>query len=286
MENNKIKKQAKARTITRKSIITLIIWFFGIMMFVPFLWMISSSFKSTEAVFTYPIEWIPSNPTLHAYKKVLGGKVPFLRFYLNSIKVTGIAMVGTFFSCTMAGFAYAKLRFVGRDKLFLLKLMTTMIPGMVTLMPTFLLYSKLGLVDTHAALYLGYFLGGTYGVFLMRQAFMSLPGDLLDAAKIDGASYPRTYWSIALPNVKASWTTLLFLYFIWSWNNYEGPLLYLRTPAKYTLPFAVKYLSDQYSQDTAAIMAANVLMLLPIMILFFVAQKSFVQSLVSSGIKG
>ena len=168
----------------------------------------------------------------------------------------------------------------------MLKLMTTMIPGMVTILPTYLLYSKLHLINTHAALWLPTFFGGAFGVFIMRQAFIALPRDLIEAAKIDGASHPRIYWNIALPNVKAAVATLLFMYFIWTWNDYEKPLLFLRDNHLFTLPFAVKYFADEQFQNYPAIMAANVLMLAPIIIFFFSCQKFFVKSLVTSGVKG
>ena len=151
---------------------------------------------------------------------------------------------------------------------------------------THLLYSKMHLVNTHAALWLPAFFGGAFGVFIMRQAFMSLPRDLMEAAKIDGAGHPRIYWSIALPNVKASVATLIFMYFIWTWNDYEKPLLFLRSKELFTLPFAVKFFADEQMQNYPAIMAANVCMLLPIIIFFVSCQKYFVQSLVTSGVKG
>jgi ABC-type glycerol-3-phosphate transport system permease component len=199
--------------------------------------------------------------------------------------VSALSLVGTFFACSMAGFAYAKINFAGRDKLFMLKLMTTMIPGMVTLLPTYMIYSALGLRNTLAALWLPYFFGGTFGVFLMRQAFMSLPNSLVEAAKIDGASLPCIYWRIAMPNVKTSLSTCLFMYFLWSWNDYERPLLYIWDNAKQTLPLAVKIFSDGEAQNYPAIMAANVLMLLPILLFFIFCQKFFVASLTSTGIK-
>lgn len=276
------------RTTVRigKLITTVLIWFFGIMMVIPFIWMLSTSFKGMNEVFTFPIEWIPSNPTLKGYKALLDGTVPYFTFFFNSVKVAVIAVIGTFFSCTMAGYAYAKIDFVGHNKLFLLKLITTMLPSMVTILPTYMIYSKLGLLNTHAALWIGYFFGGTFGVFLMRQAFLSIPSALVDSAKIDGAGNFRIYWSIALPNVKSSAATLVFLYFLWSWNNYETPLLYIWDEKLYTLPLAVKYFADDQMQNYPAIMAANVLMLLPIIIAFAACQKFFVNALVSSGLKG
>ena len=248
--------------------------------------MVSTSFKGINSVFSFPIEWIPKNPTLKGYQALFSGTIPFFTYFFNSVKVSAIALVGTFFSCTMAGYAYAKIKFYGRDKLFMMKLITTMLPGMVTMLPTYMIYSKLGLLNTHASLWLGYFFGGTFGVFLMRQAFLSIPDSLIESARLDGANNFRIYWSIALPNTKGSVSTLLFMYFLWSWNDYEKPLLYLWDKKLFTLPLAVKVFSDDQMQNYPAIMAANVIMLLPIMIAFISCQKFFVKSLVGSAVKG
>ena len=253
---------------------------------IPFLWMISTSFKGMNDVFTFPIQWIPQNPTLRGYQILFGGTVNFLQFFFNSVKIAAIALVGTFFSCTLAGYAYAKIHFKGRDQLFMLKLMTTMIPSLVTLLPTYILFSKMGILNTHMSLWLPAFFGGAFGVFLMRQAFLSFPDELFEAAKIDGAGHFRIWWNIAIPNVRPAVATLLFMYFIWTWNDYEKPLLYLRSEELYTMPFAVKYFADEQDQNYPAIMAANVLMLLPVMVAFVACQDFFVNSLVSSGVKG
>jgi multiple sugar transport system permease protein len=281
-----ISQKKTLKTASSKIFFTILIWFFGIVMIVPFVWMLSTSFKGMNDVFTFPIEWIPSKPTLKAYETLFSGKIPIFTYFLNSIKVSAIVLVGTFFSCTLAGYAYAKVNFVGRDKLFMLKLMTTMLPGMVVMLPTYIIYSKLGLLNTHAALWMGSFFGGTFGVFLMRQAFLSIPDSLIESARIDGAGNFRIYWSIAMPNVKSSVATLLFMYFLWSWNDYEKPLLYLWTDKLFTLPMAVKAFSDDQMQNYPAIMAANVIMLAPIMLAFIFSQRFFVDSLISSGVKG
>lgn len=270
----------------RKLIVTLIVWFFGVVMIIPFIWMLSTSFKGMNEVFTFPIEWIPSNPTLKGYEALFSGAVPYFTYFFNSVKVSVIALIGTLFSCTMAGYAYAKIPFAGRDKLFLLKVMTTMLPGLVTMLPTYIIYSKMGLLNSHASLWIGYFFGGTFGVFLMRQAFLSIPDSMIESAKLDGANHFRIYWNIAMPNVLPSVASLLFMYFLWSWNDYEKPLLYIWDQTKYTLPLAVKAFSDDQMQNYPAIMAANVMMLMPIMIAFITCQKYFVESLVGSSTKG
>lgn len=278
-------KKPGARILPRV-VVTALIWMMGIAMIVPFIWMLSTSFKGMNDVFTFPIEWVPQNPTLKGYQALFKGKVSFFIYFLNSIKVVLIALVGTFFSCTLAGYAYAKIRFFGSNKIFMMKLMTTMLPGMVTMLPTYMIYSKLGLLNSHAALWIGSFCGGTFGVFLMRQAFITIPDSLIEAARVDGANHLRIYWSIAMPNVKSSVATLLFMYFLWTWNDYEKPLLYIWSDVKYTLPLAVKQFSDDQMQNYPAIMAANIFMLAPILIFYLTCQKFFVESLVSSGIKG
>jgi len=284
-EKQKSARKAKILGLTGKTILSAAIWAAGILVVFPFLWMISTSFKHINDVFTFPIQWIPRNPTVKGYVLLFNGTVTFFRFFLNSVKIAAIAMVGTFFSCTLAGYAYSKIHFKGRDQLFMLKLMTTMIPSMVTLLPTYILFSKMGILNTHMSLWLPACFGGAFGVFLMRQAFMSFPDELVEAAKIDGAGHLRIWWQIALPNVRPSLATLLFMYFIWTWNDYEKPLLYLRSENLYTMPFAVKYFADEQDQNYPAIMAANCFMMAPIIIFFFTCQKFFVRSLVTSGLK-
>lgn len=281
-----MKENYKARAVISKIIVSAFVWALGILMVIPFVWMLSTSFKGMNDVFNFPIEWIPKKFTLNGYRALFRGDVPFFSYFLNSIKVSVIALVGTFFSCTMAGYAYAKVKFSGRDKIFMMKLMTTMLPAMVTMLPSYIIYSRLGLLNSHASLWLGYFFGGTFGVFLMRQAFLSIPDSLIESARVDGANNFKIYWSVALPNVKGSIATLLFMYFLWSWNDYEKPLLYLWDKKLFTLPLAVKAFSDDQMQNYPAIMAANVVMLLPIMTAFVCCQNFFVESLVTTGVKG
>jgi multiple sugar transport system permease protein len=283
------KNNGKGNKIVRevgKILLSVVIIAAGIMMVFPFLWMISASFKGINDVFEFPIRWIPNPISTKGYELLFSGKVPFGVFYKNSIIIAVLGLTGTFLSCTMAGYSYAKINFVGRDKIFLIKLTTTMIPSMVTILPTFMIYSKLGLINTRAALWVPWFFGGAMGVFIMRQFFVTLPNELIEAARIDGASHPRIYWNIALPSSRSAIATLLFLYFISIWNDYERPLLYLRSRELFTLPFAVKYFADDQFQNYPAIMAANVCMLIPIIVLFFVCQKSFVRSIITTGIKG
>jgi len=276
----------KIKQLSVKTFISIVLWFLGILCIFPFLWMISTSFKGVNDVYNFPIEWIPQPPTLDGYRNLFVGDFSFITFYRNSIFVAAMALVGTFFSCTMAGYSYSKINFFGRDKLFLVKLSTTMIPGMVTMLPTFIIYRTLGLVNTLTALWLPMFFGGAFGVMLMRQNMLSVPNELIESAKIDGAGHPRIYWSIMLPSVKPAISTLLFMYFLWTWNDYERPLLYIQSREFFTLPFAVRFFSNEQSSNVPAIMAANVVSMSVIIIMFFFCQKYFVRSVISSGIKG
>jgi multiple sugar transport system permease protein len=286
MNNTLRNRMVKIQHISTKVFLTALLWFLGIVTILPFLWMLSASFKGVNEVYSFPIEWIPKNPTLDGYKNLFAGDFSFITFYRNSIFVAAMALVGTFFSCTMAGYAYSKINFVGRDKIFLVKLSTTMIPGMVTMLPTFIIYRYLGLVNTLAALWLPMFFGGTFGVMLMRQSMISVPNELLESARIDGAGHPRIYWSIVLPSVKPAIATLLFMYFLWTWNDYERPLLYIQSRHLFTLPFAVKYFSNEHTSNVPAIMAANVVSMAVIILMFCFCQKYFIRSVISSGIKG
>jgi multiple sugar transport system permease protein len=284
-----MKKSITGNGIKRQTIrivLSTLLWGLGILFVFPFLWMISTSFKPLKDVYSFPIRWIPETVSYDGYRSLFAGKFSFLTFYANSVFVAVMALAGTFFSCTLAGYAYAKIDFIGRDKLFLLKISTTMIPGMVTMLPSFIIYKTLGMVNTLAALWFPLFFGGAFGVMLMRQNMVSIPNEIIESARIDGANHPRIYWQIALPSVRPAIATLLFMYFLWTWNDYERPLLYIQSRELFTLPMAVKYFSNEQTSNIPAIMAANVVSLAVIVVMFFACQKYFVRSVISSGIKG
>ncbi len=270
----------------KKILLTLFMVLVSFTMLLPFLWMISSSFKDSVSMFKFPIEWIPKELNFAGYQKVWQGDVNFGLFFLNSVKITFLAVVGTVISCTMGGYAYAKIKFIGRDSLFLIKLSTMMIPSQITMLPTFMIFSWLGWINHHTALWVPFFLGQPFGTFLMRQYFLKVPEELLDSARIDGANHFRIFLSIAMPLVKAGLSVLIFLYFVWAWNYYEGPLLYIRSTNLYTLPLALKFFSDEFSTNYTAIMAASVSMTVPVLALFIGLQRFFIEDITSTGLKG
>ncbi len=279
-------KDYRVLKLAQKTFLTLFMTLAAATMLLPFLWMISSSFKDSVTMFKFPIEWIPKEFNFSGYLQVWNGDADFLLFFLNSIKITVIAVIGTVISCSMGGYAYAKIDFAGRDAIFLAKLSTMMIPSQLTMLPTFMVFKWLGLINTHVAIWLPFCLGQPFGTFLMRQYFQKIPDELIDSARIDGAGHFRTFRSIVLPNVRAGLSVLVFLYFVWAWNFYEGPLLYIRSVKLYTLPLALKFFSDEFSTNYTTIMAASVSMTLPVIAIFIGLQRFFIEDLTSTGLKG
>lgn len=269
---------------------TVIMYGLAILMIIPFLWMISTSLKNQNQVFDFPIKWIPRPVNIEGYeylwkRAVIG--VSFGVFYINSIKVTLIAMVGTFFSCSLAAYGYTKIDFKGRDTLFLIKISTMMIPTVVTMLPTFIVFRILGLLDHHAALWLPAFFGSAFGTFMLKQFFMGIPNELCESAFIDGAGHFKIYWNIVLPHAKPALTSLLILTFVGVWNNYESPLLYLRNTKLFTLPIALKVISnDELNVHYPGLMAGCVCSVVPIILIFILGQKYFVEGISFTGVKG
>lgn len=277
--------RSKSVSFTLKVFASILMGLFALVMVIPFLWMISTSFKVNGEVFDYPIQWIPTQWNFENYKKVWTGANPFYIYYFNSLKITVITVAGNLFTSAMAGFAFARLQFKGRNFLFLLYLSTMMIPSQVLLVPRFILFDTMKLINTHYSLILpGMFT--VFGTFLMRQFFSTLPGELLEAAKVDGAGYWRTFWQICLPLTKPALMTLLILTFTWHWNDYEQPLIFLRDKALYTIPLGLTSYVEEFGTDYVLSMAASVSALIPLLIVVVICQKWFVEGITSSGLKG
>ncbi|GIP49113.1 L-arabinose transport system permease protein AraQ [compost metagenome] len=268
-----------------KWILTIVFAALAVCMILPFLWMTSSSFKLQSQMFQTPIDWIPNTFHFDSYLEVWAGKYPFGLYYWNSIKITAISVLGTIATSALAGFAFAKLDFRGKEVMFLLYLSTMIIPTQILLVPRFILFDKLHLVDSHWAIILpGMF--SVLGTFIMRQFFSTLPNEILEAAKVDGAGVFRTFWQVSLPLTKPALVSLLILSFTWHWNEYEGPLIFLRTNELYTLPLALTNFVDENTTNYTAIMAASVSALLPLILLVAFFQRWFVEGIASSAVKG
>jgi multiple sugar transport system permease protein len=270
----------------RKLLATALMLAFGLVFLLPFAWMISSSMKPEADVFQYPIRWIPEHfQAVKNYMDVWAGQYPFYLYYLNSIKVTLITtFVSVLVSC-MAAYAFAKIRFAGSGASFMIVLATYMIPSQAILVPQFILFRQLGLFDTHLGLVLLNCFS-VLGTFMLRQFFLGIHSEYMEAAKIDGAGHWRTFFRIGIPLVKPAIATYAILRFIWTWNDYQNPLIFLKSPDLFTLPLGIKKFADAYGEFYSLMMAASVSAIIPLLIIFIVGQKQVIEGISLGGVKG
>lgn len=283
-----LKSHSPFKRAVQRGLLFVFLLIGAVSMAAPFLWMIATSLKESSQVFVenkvWWQEWIPTSFVWQNYLKVWD-VVPFARFYINSIIVSILITIGQVTTSAMAAYAFARLNFPGRDRIFFGYLATMMIPGAVTMIPVFILLRHLGWLDTYKALILpGIFTA--YGTFMLRQFFLTLPKDLEDAAKIDGCSYRRIFWHIILPLSKPALATLTTFTFMGSWMNLMWPLIVVNTQTKYTLPVGLAYFQGVHGTDWSLLMAASMMMILPILIVFLFNQRFFVEGIKLTGIKG
>ena len=251
---------------------------------IPFAWMISTSLKARGALMSIPIEWIPKEPTLAAYEKVLT-KFPFLKTVANSLFISVSYTIITLISASMAAFAFAKVRFPRADLLLKVFLATMMIPTQVTIIPLFVVMNKLGLINTYGSVLLPSIFR-PFAVFLLVQQMRTIPNDYLDAASIDGASTFTVYRKVALPLCAPTLATLSITTFMESWNDYLWPLLMLTDKSKMTLPIALSTLNGAYATEYNVLMAGSLISMVPIILIYIFAQKYFENGMMAGGIKG
>ena len=250
----------------------------------PLVWMFSASFKLDSEVFSVPIQWIPKTFHFENYVRIWQ-KIPFGLFTFNSFKLTIIVTFIQVLTCSFAAYGFSKCKFRGRDTLFLCYIATIAIPWQIYMLPQYSLMQKLHLVDTH----LGYILMqsfAAFGVFLLRQFYQSVPNELIEAARIDGLSEYGCYFRIVLPLAKPAIATLTIFTFVNTWNDFMGPMIYFNSEANKTIPLGIRMFIGQYSSEYQLIMAASVVALLPILILYVFCQRFFVQGIATSGLKG
>lgn len=253
-------------------------------MVVPFVWMLSASFKLNTEIFTYPFSWIPKILRPDNYRTVWVD-INFPVYFFNTAKLAVIITALQLLTCSLAAFSFSKLRFPGRDKIFLGYLATMMVPWHAIMIPQFIIVKGLHLYNTHLSLIVLQAFSA-FGVFLLRQNMLSIPDSLHEAAKIDGCSTFRVYWNIILPLSKAGLATLSVLTFNGIWNDYMGPMIYLDSDKLKTIQIALASFREQYSADYGAIMAGTVCSIIPIVIVYAVAQKYIVQGIAYAGLKG
>jgi multiple sugar transport system permease protein len=305
-------RKKKIQDFIKKSVSYFFLILFGITMIMPFVWMISTSLKEVSSVFTYPPEWIPSPVVFANYIKAWVA-VPFGRGYINSIIVAGSTTLGQVFTSSLAAYAFARLRFPGRDKLFFAYLATMMVPGDVTMIPVFVILKKLPILLNNlfsttwwsSDLYLlgKWFVGKpvgidsyfaliipaiftAYGTFMLRQFFMSIPRDLEDAAKIDGCSLMGIYFKVVLPLSKPALATLCTFTFMGSWKSFIWPLIVTNSLELKTLPVMLQAFQGAYHTEWNLLMAGSLIMILPMLLVFMFNQKFFVEGIQLGAVKG
>jgi multiple sugar transport system permease protein len=257
----------------------------GVLMLAPFLWMFVTSILTTEDVFNLPPVWFPSRITFDNYRDVFD-LIPFWKMLLNSLKISAIITVGAVVTSTLAAYAFARLRFPGRNVLFILLLSALMVPQQVTVIPTFILIRNLGLLDTHEAIYLPATIN-VFGIFLLRQFFLSIPRELEDSARLDGAGHLRILLQIIVPLSGPAISALAIFVFQAAWNDFFWPNLFLTSPDRMTLPLGLVSLKGQYGGGSAvALFAAMSMVAIPILVLFAFTQRFLTESIATTGMKG
>lgn len=279
-----IKKNKKGRFSLNKATAYILLTLGALVMIIPFVWMLSTSLKDQQQLFAWPPSWLP-NPFVWKNYTDVWTRINFSLYGWNTIKITLAVTLGRLILCSMSGYGFARMKFPGRDALFLITLATMMIGSQITIVPNFIIMRTLGLVDTHFGVILPQLADG-FAIFLMRQFFLTFPYELEDAAKLDGCNPLMFYMRILIPNSKPIMATLAVMTFQGVWNDFLWPLVMLTSPAKRTLAVGLSYLVGQYTTRWDLQMAGSVLTVLPILVLYFVLQKYFVQSIKMTGLKG
>ncbi len=269
----------------RRWLISAMVWGVAALFLVPFLWMISSSLKSNYQIFEVPPRWIPNPPQWDNYRNALT-TLPFDRYIVNTAIISALTIVGHLASCTVIAYAFARLRAPGKDALFVIMLATMMLPYPVTMVPLYVLFKQLGWINTFLPLTAPAFTGSPFYIFLLRQFFLTIPRDFEDAAVIDGANTLQILWRVMLPLSLPALATVAIFTFQASWNDFLGPLIYLQKPDLYTVTLGLQFFRSTYTTNWAYLMAASLATALPVIAVFFLAQRYYVEGITLSGIKG
>ena len=275
-------KIKNTKTRAMRVFLYMVLVFLAFVMLVPFAWMLSASFKLD--VFIFPIQWIPEHPRWQNYVDIWT-RIPLLRFVINTVKLTLIVTSLQLLTSSFAAYAFSKLSFKGKNTLFLAYIATIAVPWQVYMVPQFMMMRSMGLADTHLAIIcLQAF--SAFGVFMMKQFYEGIPTELCEAARIDGMSEYQIWYRVMLPLAKPALSTLTIFTFVNTWNDFLGPLIYLTTESKKTLQLGLRMFISQFGSEYGLIMAASVLSLIPVLIVFLSLQKYFVEGVAASGVKG
>lgn len=273
-------RRLAAALITYTVLITLAVFFM-----IPLFWMLSAAMKQRFEVFVYPPIWIPAHPQWQNFTEVFQ-RVPFLRYALNTSFLVLANLVGQLFTVPLAAYAFARLRFPGRDAIFFIVIATMMVPGQVTMIPLFAIFQKLGLVNSYWPLILPAFGGGAFYIFLMRQYMKTLPRDLDDAARIDGAGTWRILYGVLLPLCRPV-LIIVVVYTFWGvWNDFLHPLIYLNDSNLFTLQLGLAFFKGRFDVEWNLLMAATLMTVIPLLVVYFLVQDQLIGGIASVGIKG
>lgn len=285
IKKNERYKGRRTKRTGKKVIIQIILIVMAFLAVFPFLWMISTSLKGAEEVFAYPPKLIPEVFHWENYKKALTD-LPFDKAYFNSIKLAVINVTGQVATSAMAGYALGKLKFRGSNIVFGGFIGVMMVPYTVISIPLFLIFSELNLIDTHLAIILMTFAYMPMGVFLCRQFIMAIPNELMEAAIIDGANYGTIFFRIIVPLIKPALASLGIFSFMWNWNSFYTPLIFLNSQDKFPVPLLLNMFKGKYTVDWSLIMAASTISIIPVLVVYLVCQKHIIEGITITGLKG
>ena len=277
---------SKSRRQLIRTIIALVILLGGLALVMgPYFWMVSTSLKTDRQVFVRPPVWIPNPIQLSNYPEAWRwGKLG--QATANTLTIATLSVIGTLLSSSLVAYGFARLRAPGRDLLFTVLLGTMMLPGVVTMLPVFIIFAKLRWVNTFRPLIVPSYFGSAFNIFLLRQFFLTIPVELEDAAIVDGASRLRIWATMFIPLSKPALATIAIFSFMFSWNNFMGPLIYLTDVNKYPISLAMSRFLQEHGAEWTLLMAASVIATLPLVVLFFLAQRTFIQGIVTTGLTG
>lgn len=275
----------KTSRLIGKVIVYSIICVLGSMYIFPFIWMISTSFKTSAEVLNWPPNIIPKVWDFTNYPAAMA-YLPFLLYFENTFIYAIASVIGTTLSCSLVAYGFSRIQWRWRDKVFILVLATMMLPSQITLIPTYIIFSTLKWVGTFKPLIVPTFFGSAFFIFMLRQFFLTIPMELSEASRIDGCSEMRTFIQIILPLAKPAVASVALFRFMDSWNDFSGPLIYLTNHSKYTVTVALAQFVGNHGTKWGMLMAASALVTLPIVILFFLTQKTFIEGIATTGLKG
>ena len=287
------KTRARCRRAAQQAVVHVVLIGGGILFSLPFMWLVSASFKGPQEIFAVPMQWIPEvfRTRPMAWSEVVRNFVaakefiPFWSWIGNTLQVTVLNVGFTVLSCSLVAYGFSRIRWRGRDTVFILVLATMMLPAQVTMIPAFLIFNKMGWYNTLKPLWVGSLFGNAFNIFLLRQFMMTIPSDLEDAAKIDGCGHFRIYSTIVLPLIKPALAVVAVQTFKGAWNNFLGPYIYINTKDKMTIALGLQWFKSEHLSLYGEMMATSLVMTLPMILIFFFCQRYMIQGISLTGIK-